>query len=169
MTEHIDHKLHLAIQAADVLKLQLKEIVGDDLDTIRDTIEGEIDLRGLIALAVQQNVIDEAQVDGIDALIGKLEARRERIEEHIELRRVAILTAMQSGEIDKLVTPAGTISRKALPRSALILMESEIPADYWKPQEPKLDKKAVLEALKAGTSVPGAQLSNGGTTIQIRT
>lgn len=169
MTEHIDHKLHLAIQAADVLKLQLQEIVGDDLDAIRDTIEGEIDLNELISAAAEQNVIDAAQITGVEELISKLRDRKDRIEKRIAMRRVAILTAMQSGEIDKLVTPAGTISRKDVPRSAIIPEESAIPADYWKPQEPKLDKKAVLEALKAGTVVPGAQLSNGGETIQIRT
>lgn len=165
----IDHKLHRAIQAADILKVQLQEIAGDDVEVIRDTIEGEIDLKELIAAAAEQNVIDASSVTAVEELISKLRDRKDRIEKRIAMRRVAILTAMQSGEILKLETPAGTISRKDVPRSALILEESEIPSDYWKPQEPKLDKKAVLDALKAGTVVPGAQLSNGGETIQIRT
>lgn len=168
-TENIDHKLHMAIRAADVLKAQLQKIAGDDPDVIRDTIEGEIDLRELIAVAAERNVIEGAEIEGIDALVEKLQARKDRIKTRIELRRVAMLTAMQSGDIPKLVTPAGTISRKAVPPSALILEESQIPADYWKAQEPRLDKKAVLDALKAGTVVPGAQLSNGGETIAIRT
>jgi hypothetical protein len=97
-----------------------------------------------------------------------LAARRDRIEKRIALRKVAILVAMQSGEIQKIETPAGTISRKAVPPSALILDEAAIPAEFWKPQDPKLDKKAVLDALKAKQDVPGAQLSNGGETIQTR-
>lgn len=164
----IDHKLHQAIQAADVLKAQLQEIAGDDVEVIRDTIEGEIDLRGLICLAAQENVTDAAQVNGIEDLIAKLRDRKDRIEKRIGMRKVAIHTAMQAGEIQKIETPAGTISRKAVPPSALILEEAQIPSEFWKPQEPNLDKKAVLDALKAGTAVPGAQLSNGGETIQVR-
>jgi hypothetical protein len=48
---NIDHMLHTAIQAADVLKAQLREIAGDDEEVIHDTIEGEIDLQGLICTA----------------------------------------------------------------------------------------------------------------------
>ena len=165
----IDHKLHQAIQAADVLKAQLQEIAGDDVEVIRDTIEGEIDLRGLISIAAEQNVVDAAQVTGVEELISRLRDRKDRIEKRIAMRRVAMLTGMQAGEIQKLETSAGTISRKAVAPTALILEESQIPSEFWKPQEPKLDKKAVLDALKDKRDVPGAQLSNGGETIQIRT
>ncbi|MEN9393701.1 MAG: hypothetical protein RLZZ104_2044 [Pseudomonadota bacterium] len=164
----IDHMLHTATKAADVLKEQLREIAGDDVDVIRDTLEGEIDLRGLICLAAEQNALDVAQVNGIATLIDDLRARKDRIENRIGMRRAAILAAMASGEIKTLETPAGTISRKAVPPSVLILDEAAIPSDYWKPSDPKLDKKAVGEALKAGREVPGAQMNNGGETISIR-
>jgi hypothetical protein len=36
--------------------------------------------------------------------------------------------------------------------------ENLIPADYWIPQAPKLDRRALMEDLKAGASVPGAHL-----------
>jgi len=166
----IDHMLHTATTTADVLKAQLREIVGeDDVDLFHDTIEGEIDLNGLLAMAAEQNVTDGAMADGISELIDKLVGRRDRIKKRIDMRRAAMLAAMTAGEIRKLETPAGTLSRKAVPPSALILNEAEIPADYWKPSDPKLDKRAVLEALKAGTPVPGAMLSNGGEALSVRT
>jgi hypothetical protein len=46
-----------------------------------------------------------------------------------------------------------------------------VPAGFWRRGDPKLDKKALLDALKAlpkGEHIPGAELSNGGATIQIR-
>lgn len=165
----VDHLLHEATKAADVLKAHLRTIAGDDEDAIRDTIEGEIDLAGLLAMAAAQNVTDEAMAEGINAVMVKLRDRKERIEKRVDMRRAAMLAAMTAGEIRKLETPAGTLSRKAVPPSALILSEAEIPADYWKPADPKLDKRAVLEALKAGTKVPGAMLSNGGETLAVRT
>ncbi|MGE0857439.1 MAG: siphovirus Gp157 family protein [Hyphomicrobiaceae bacterium] len=47
-------------------------------------------------------------------------------------------------------------------------MRSRIPSEFWKPQPPRLDKKVVLDALKAGAVVPGAELSNGGETLSMR-
>lgn len=165
----IDHMLHTATTAADVLKAQLREIVGeDDAELFRDTIEGEIDLVGLINMAAAQNVADAGMVEGISEIVNKLVARRDRIKKRVEMRRVAILTAMQAGEIRSLETPAGTLSRKAVPPSALIIEEASIPSDYWKESAPTLDKRAVLAALKEGKAVPGAQLSNGGETLAVR-
>jgi hypothetical protein len=164
----IDYRLHTATQSADVLKEQLREIAGDDVDVIRDTLEGEIDLRGLIALAAEQNGLDAASVSGLAEFIDKLRDRKDRIEKRIGMRRAAMLAAMQSGEIKTVETPAGTITRKSVPPSVLIVDEAAIPADYWKPSDPKLDKKAVGEALKAGREVPGAMMSNGGETLQVR-
>jgi hypothetical protein len=164
----IDHLLHKTIKAVDVLKEHLREVADDDLDVIRDTIEGETDLRGLIGIAVEQNVSDAGLVNGIASAIEKLEARKDRIEKRIAMRRVAILTAMQSGELKALETPAGTVTRKPVPPAALIVDEAAIPSDFWKAQDPKLDKKAVSDALKAGKVVPGAMMGNGGETIAIR-
>lgn len=166
--DNIDYMLHTATQAADVLKEQLREIAGDDLNAIRDTLEGEIDLKGLIAMAAEQNVLDAANVEGLASFIKQLSERKARIEKRIDMRRAAILAAMQSGELRKVETPAGTITRKAVPPAVLILEEASIPADYWKPQDPKLDRKAVADALKAGREIPGAIMSNGSETIQIR-
>lgn len=165
----VDHLLHTTTRAVDVLKEQLREIAGDDEQAVTDTIEGEFDLPGLIAMAAEQNLTDASIVNGIKQAEEKLAARRDRIEKRISLRRVAILAAMQAGNIKTLETPAGTITRKPLPPSALILEEDKIPASYWKASDPKLDKRAVLDALKAGQVIPGAQLSNGGETLQVRT
>lgn len=166
----IDHLLHTSTQAADLLKAHLREIMGEeDSELFRDTIEGEIDLKGIIALAAEHNVIDAATVEGTTAIIDKLVERRQRIKKRIELRRVAILAAMQAGELRTVETPAGTITRKATPPSVLIIEEAAIPAEFWKPSDPTLDKKAVADALKAKREVPGAMMSNGGETLQVRT
>ena len=46
--------------------------------------------------------------------------------------------------------------------------ETLIPANYWKLQEPKLDRKALLSDLKAEEVIQGLGLSNGGQTIQFK-
>ena len=164
------HGLHLETQAAQVLREQLIATYGDDdADLIRDMIEGETSLRDMIAMTASEIVKDIGAIDGLDATIKRLKDRKDRIEKRISMSKTACLTAMQIAEISKLETHVATISRKSVPPSPVILEEGKIPSEFWKPQDPKLDKKAVLDALKAGKDVPGAQLSNGSETIQFRT
>ena len=163
------HRLHTEIKAAEVLKATLQDIAGDDIDLMRDTIEGETSLRELIAKSCEHIVGDGALVNGISDAIKSLQARKDRIEKRIALTRTACLTAMQIAELKTLETPVGTLTRKSVPPSAIILDESQVPSNFWKAQDPRLDKKAVTDALKAGQDVPGCQLSNGGETLAIRT
>lgn len=163
-----DHALHREIQAADVLRQTLREIVGDDEEVIRDTIEGETSLRELIAMTAADIAADIGLVKGADEAIKAIKERKDRIEKRIAMRRVAVQTGMESAGIKTLETAVATLSLKAVPPSVLILDEAAIPSEFWEPQDPKLSKRAVLDALKAGEDVPGAQLSNGGTTLQFR-
>ena len=162
------HALHREIEAADVLRQTLREIAGDDEEAIRDTIEGETSLRELIALVAADIVTDGGLVKGLTDLIKALGERRDRLEKRIAMRRVAVQTGMESAGIKTLETPAGTLTLKATPPSALILDEAALPSRFYVSQDPKIDKKAILAALKSGVEVPGAQLSNGGTTLQMR-
>jgi hypothetical protein len=164
----ISNKLHLEIKAAETLKATIADIAGDDKDLLRDTMEGETRLNNLIEAAAVQIVSDEAMADGVAELVKQLNSRKERIVQRASLLRSACLAAMGIAEIKTIETPAGTLTRKAVPQSAIIIEESVIPSEFWKPQEPKLDKRAVLDALKSGRAVEGAQISNGGETLQIR-
>jgi hypothetical protein len=70
-------------------------------------------------------------------------------------------------QIKKRETPAGTISLRTVPPSVIVQEEADIPTQFWKPQPPALDKKALLDFLKNGNKVPGATLSNGSVTTSI--
>jgi hypothetical protein len=156
------------IEAARILREQIAAIAGEDEELIRDTLEGETSLREIIAALVANEAEDEAILDGIRELSKRISERKARIERRIDFRRSLIATGMEVGEIRKLETPAGVVTVKAKPPSVTLIEEADIPARFWKPQPPKLDRKELLAALKEGESVPGATMSNGGTTIQIR-
>jgi hypothetical protein len=164
----LGNRLHLETKAAEVLRKSLDDIAGDDLDLIRDTMEGETSLRELISKTAESIVFDGGLVKGIGETLKALQERKDRIEKRIAIKRVASLAAMQIAEIHTLETPAGTLTRKAVPSSVLVLDEAAVPAIYWKPQDPKIDKTAIKDAIKAGEIVPGCQMSNGGETLQIR-
>jgi hypothetical protein len=154
--------------AAQSLLANLRDIIGDDEQAATDAIEGETNLIETITAVVHRINEIAAHKDGIKDYVGRVKSRLERLERQEELMRTALLSAMATAGLKKLELPTATITLKATPPSATIISEADIPPQFWKPQEPKLDKKAVLDALKAKQDVPGAMLSNGGETLQIR-
>lgn len=163
----LSRQLVREIEAANLLRDQIRAIAGDDPDFIRDTIEGETSLREIIAQLVAQDGEDRAIVGGIETYEAGLANRKDRIKKRIEVRRALIASGLEAAGITKLETPTGTVSERKVAPSAIITDEAEIPSRYWKPQPPKLDKKAVTDALKQGETIPGATLSNGGKTISL--
>lgn len=187
--------LEREIKAAQMLRDQLSDMVGDDAELIRDSIEGETGLFEIIAAMAEADGEDAALIDATAAYIKKLQERKARIEARVDMRRALMANALEIAELTKFETAAGTVTRKAVPPKAVIVEEADIPARFFVPQEPKLDKAAVLKALKdrktalseikapVGSAewsaevervnaehpdVAGAVLSNAGYTIQIR-
>lgn len=159
--------LRLETQAARALIEQMRDLVGDDEEMIATAIEGETDLHEAIASAFARLGELKALGSGIDNMVCALKARADRFERQQDLIREAIRLAMETAELKRIELPMGTISMKAVPPKAIVLDEPSIPSRFWKAQDPKLDRKAVLDALKANEVVPGAQLSNGSQTIQV--
>jgi len=165
---NVAHKLHEETNAAQVLKENLRDLIGEDDVLLRDMIEGETGLLEAIDATVKQIGFDEALVKGLSDHINELRNRKQRILDRIQGMRSALLAAMSMAEIKKRETPAGTIARKAIPPSVQLTDEAAIPSEFWKPQDPKLDKAALEKALKEKREIPGAVLTNGGETIQVR-
>lgn len=158
--------LHNEIQAAKALRETLSDIL-DDEDALRDTIEGETNLHEVIARVISSLDDDAALVAAINDQISRHQHRRDRVKSRLEAKRQSIAQAMLIGEIKTLETASGTATIKNTPKKLIVTEESDIPTAYWK-TEPKLNRKGLLDALKDGANVPGATLSNGGQTIQIR-
>jgi hypothetical protein len=76
---------------------------------------------------------------------------------------------MSEADLRKIEQPDFTASVRAGSHALVVIAEREIPERYWLPQPPKLDRQAVLGALKQGTDVTGAQLSNPKQVLSVRT
>lgn len=163
-----DRSLQIETEAARSLLANMRDVIGDDEDAIHDAIEGETNLIEAITNAVDRIFELEAHQEALAAQIKAMGERKSRFEVQSERIRTAICVAMGAADLKKLELPKATISRKPVAPKALIVNEAEIPSRFWKPADPKLDRKAVLDALKAKESVPGAQLSNGSETISIK-
>lgn len=165
------HNLRQETAAAQVLTAHLQDLLADDIDdvVIRDSIEGETNLHEAIERAALVVLSSRSNVAALKEMIAALTKRRDRYAQREDLLRTAILSAMEIGMIkEKIELPFATISSAVKPRALEIIDEAIIPSDYWKPSDPKLDKKAVIDVLKGGKQIPGITLDNGGTRLVIR-
>lgn len=162
------HDLRHQTNEAAVLLANMKDIIGEDADLIAATVEGETNLHEAIAAGLTRIMEVEALAETIGATMKRLGERKSRFDAQSEHIRTAIVSAMQAGELKKVEHAIGTASLMRVAASVIITDESALPSQFFKPQPPKLDKRAVLAALKDGDAISGAQLSNGGVTLSIR-
>ncbi len=163
------HELTREAQAVRDLLAALKDIIGEDEDFTADAIEGQTDFVEVVNMLLAQDGEDAAAVEGIQSYLDKLSKRALTINTRIERRRNLLLAALQTAGVKTLRCPLGTVGLRATPAKAITTDESRIPEEFWKPRDPTLDRRALLAALKDGRKIPGAELSNGGVCISIRT
>ena len=139
-----------------------------DEDTICDTLEGISTLDELIAEIMRSALVDQALQTG---LRGRLEDMRERLG-RLELReskkRELVLDAMNDAGLRRIEAPDFTVSMRSSAPSLIVTAEKEIPSSFWLPQPPKLDRQALLGALKSGVAISGVELSNSQPVLTVR-
>jgi len=182
-------------EAAKVMVAAIKEGFGDeDLQFFCDAVEGETDLYEAIDAVLAEIDESEVLITGLKEKEGQFTLRRRALEERVKRLRSLIEQAMAVSEQERLRRPAATLTLKRLPPDVVVLSEPDIPSEFFVPQPPpapKLDKKALkqalqkretrlafatslldpeerAEALLAVPDIPGAALNNGGVSLQIR-
>lgn len=152
------------------LRAQLRSMFEDiDDETLRDTLEGISSLPEAIATFVRSYLEDLAFAAALGTRITDMQTRLARIETRADKKRAAITSVMEKADIVRLEQPDFTASLRAVPPRVVIADESLIPADYWKTQPAKLDRRGLSTALNSGALVPGASLGNGSVTLAVRT
>ena len=166
----MDHSLPRALILHEYVRTTLRDEFPDvDEETLRDTLEGISELPELIAAIVRSHLDDAALAAALRSRVSDMQERLGRIEGRAEKKRALIASVMERADMRKLSEPDFTVSLRPTPCPLVITAEADIPEAYWKPQPPKLDRKALLAALNSGECVPGASLGNGGITIAVRT
>ena len=140
-----------------------------DEETLADTLEGITDLHEMIAAAIRSALVDEALQRGLRARLEEMRQRLTRLEERCAKKRQLALEAMSEVGLKKLEQPDFTASARSGTPGLVVVSEHAIPADFWVPQPPKLDRQALLGSLKRGQTVPGAELSNPKPCLSVRT
>lgn len=155
-------------ELANALEIRAALHEHDDPKLILDMIEGSTNFNEACCVVLEETLEDEAVLDGLDAMMEKLAMRKSRIERSIETRRNIILSAMEKAEVPSIKSPLGTMSVRATARKLIVVDEAKVPARYWIPSDPRLDKMALIKDLRDGQSVEGVELSNAGIALAVR-
>ena len=167
----MDHPL-LNAELSRFTELRRRLIEADpetDETTLLDTLEGATSLHEAVTEVVRSALDDEAVASAIRGRLDEMEGRLRRIENRVARKRELALTAMSEAGIDKILAPDVTIALRPTPPAVVISDEALVPDQFKVPQPAKLDRRRVLDALKAGADVPGAELANARLCLSVRT
>ena len=139
-----------------------------DEETLADTLEGLTDLHEVMAAVVRSALVDEALAEGLKGHIETLQKRLRRLTDRASARRQIARDAMVEVDIRKIAAPDFTVSVRPGSPALVVTDEGAIPAPYWQPREPRLDRLGLLNDLKRGTPVAGAALSNPEPVLSVR-
>ena len=163
------HELQLIVSKHKSLAASLANAFPEaDEETLRDTLEGVSDLPGLLSTLIRSRMEDESLAECLRRRINEMKQRLERLETRAGQKKALVLAAMEEAGIRKLVEADFTLSLRPGSPKLIVIDDTLIPEEFWRPQAPRLDRQWLLAALKNGRSVPGADLGNPEPTLAVR-
>jgi len=166
MTSNLLHNLAEYQYLRERLQAEFPEA---DERTLCDTLEGLSSLPEALAAVVRSYLDDIDLAAALGMRISDMQERLSHFEQRVDKKRELVTSVMERANIKKLAEPDFTASLRAVPPSVVVVDEAQIPQDYWKPQAPRFDRQGISAALKGGSAIPGAALSNPQMTISVRT
>lgn len=103
----------------------------------------------------------EAQDNAIKDEIKRLSDRKSAINNNIKRMKESLQEQMLLMDKRKIKTPFFSFNIQNNPPSLSILDESHIPKRFYEEQDPKLNKRELLKALKDGEELEGVEIKQG--------
>jgi replicative superfamily II helicase len=124
----------------------------DTLEALQDAIEDKVEnIAKLIKnLEADAKIIKEEEQ--------RLADRRRSIESKVARLKEYLQEQLEVAGLQKVKRATITVAIQNNPPSVEIADEKLIPSEFMIPQNPKIDKQAILERLKNGEMVPGCSL-----------
>lgn len=154
-------------QQIENLKIVHPQLLEDE-EAWLASLESETDFDEILTTIVRRIEDTKALVLGTKDRFEELKARKERFEQRIETLRELAFKIMQAGEIAKRELPEATLSLRAGQQQLIGEADpTSLPDELCKISR-DLNRTAIKEALKAGRTIPGFQLSNSPPSLSIR-
>lgn len=139
-----------------------------DEDVLRDTLDGETDaldlVRRLVRFSIAASVMEKAAAGRVQAL----QTRKARFAARAEAARGAAFGMLDALGLSRLDDAEFTASIRDGQPGVIVTDEDALPDEFVKVARAP-DKTAIGAAIRAGRSVPGAEIANGSPSLQVRT
>lgn len=144
-----------------------------DEEMVDALMTGETDLKEIAEALIADLDELEVQQAGLKTKIDEFSQRKLAFDGQAERVRAVLFKVLERMPVDakgkrSLKLPTATLTYKAGTPKVVVTCERDVPFDLMRKKPPEPDLKAILDELKAGVPVPGAQLSNGVPSLQIR-
>lgn len=152
----------MVAQYRELATLDPEEIDEQVLAEILENLGGEITEKATNVAAHCRNL--EVFADSIEEAARAMQTRAVTVRKKSERIRAYLLNCMRGAGVTKIQSPQFTVSIRKNPVAVQIAPDAKIPDEFMvtpEPPPPRVDKKALAEALKAGTVVDGCWLEQG--------
>lgn len=154
----------------NALAEQLRKAYGEiDAETLADTLEGISALPEMIEEIIRSSLEDAALAAGLKLRLDDMHARLTRFQDRHARKRELALWAMVQVKLSRLEVEEFSVSVAQGGPKLDVGDESKLPGSFLIPQPPKVDRVALLQALKRGEAIEGATLLPGTPHIAVRT
>ena len=129
-----------------------QEVIDDTLESLSDDIGDKVENY----IKVIKNL--EADAEIFKKAEGEFKAKRQAVEKKITTMKDSLSKSLKAMEIKNVETTLFKVKFAKNPKRVEISDMAEIPFQYYVPQPPTVDKKAIKKALEEGQEVEGATL-----------
>ena len=131
------------------------EVLKDTLESIKESIEDKAENTAKLIRSW------EAEVKALKEEEKRLAERRKATENNISKVKVHLFEQMQIAGLEKVKRPTISISIANNPPALEVIDPKKIPSLFMIDQDPVIDKKALLAALKNGGKIEGCAIKRG--------
>lgn len=164
-----EKKLYVNFEEIKRMADSIREICGDDEDTLLDTLDGETDAMDVLGKLIEQRQWAKASQQAAKEMAAQYTERAKRYDARADATTQVIGHLLDAMGVKKADHPLGTVSRTKPRQKVVIEDPSEIPSQLMKITETP-DLTAIKQQLEAGEFVPGAtvEVGNPGVTVRIK-
>lgn len=144
-------------------------VESEEITDLSDDLVADDDFQALCLDLAEEAVEREAHAEAIESRIKDLQARKHRLLHSAETLRNIVLQCMDIRGAKTISSPSLTLSVSSRAPEIIVTDEARIPSTFFSPQPPKLDKKALRNAvLSDGEVIEGVTMGNGTISLTIR-
>lgn len=164
----VTEAIERARAAAEALRTEFPDMEAD-AELWDTSIESMTDALEVADWLVSRSLDRKTMAEAAKERAAALRDRAARFARSAETARAAALAIYDSAGMRKRETIEWTASVTAGRPSVVVTDAAALPAAYLRHPPPEPDKAALKDALTAGASIPGAELSNAAPSLTVRT